>query len=99
MSGKDRERRRPLTGGCGSVSGDGVLGRGLRVLWRAIRDEPGVFAIAVGGSVLFSLLTIAGAFVVGGVVGYAVVPSLDQGHVTTSALAIGATAILAVSLG
>jgi ABC-type multidrug transport system fused ATPase/permease subunit len=83
----------------GSVSDDGVLGRGLRVLGRAIRDEPGVFGIAVGGSVLFSLLTIGGAYVVGAVVGNAIVPSLDHGHVRTGALAMGAAAILAVSLG
>ena len=76
-----------------------MLGKGLRVLWRAARDEPGVFAIAVGGSVLFSLLTIGGAYVVGAVVGYAVVPSLDHGQVRTAALAAGAAAILVVSLG
>ena len=46
-----------------------VLGRGIRVLGLAIRNEPGVFAIAVAGSVLFALLTIATAYVLGAVVG------------------------------
>jgi ATP-binding cassette subfamily B protein len=81
------------------VAGDGVLGRGLRVLGRAIRDEPRMFAVAVVGSSLFGLLTITGAFVVGAVVGKAVLPSLDQHHTRTAALVVGAAAILAVSLG
>ena len=34
-------------------TGRDVLARGLRVLWRAIREEPRIFAVAVAGSVLF----------------------------------------------
>lgn len=81
------------------MSGDGVLRRGLRVLGRAVRDEPMLFALGVGGSVLFSMLTIASAYVIGAVVGHVVVPSLDSGRVRTGALAVGAATVLAVSLG
>jgi ABC-type multidrug transport system fused ATPase/permease subunit len=81
------------------VRGDGILGKGLRVLGRAVRDEPRMFTVSVVGSSLFGLLTIASAYVVGEVVGRTVVPSLDQRHLRASALALGAAAILAVSLG
>ena len=81
------------------MSEDGTLGRGLRVLGRAIRDEPLMFTIGVGGSVVFSLLTIGGAFVVGAVVGRTVVPAFDHHHVGTAAVVLCATAILAVSVG
>ncbi|UWZ40646.1 ABC transporter ATP-binding protein [Dactylosporangium roseum] len=76
-----------------------MLLKGLRVLGRAIRDEPHIFAVAVAGSVLFSLLTIATAFVSGEVVGRIVVPTIDSRHVGTGALALGGLAVLAVSLG
>ena len=58
-----------------------VLSEGLRVLGRAIRDEPRVFAVAFTGSVAFGLLTIATAFVIGEVVGRIVVPAFDTGRV------------------
>ena len=76
-----------------------VLLKGLWVLGRAIRDEPRLFAVSVTGSTLFSLLTIATAFVVGAVVGRVALPALATGHATTSALALGAVAIVSVSLG
>jgi ATP-binding cassette subfamily B protein len=73
--------------------------KGLRVLGRAIRDEPGMFGLAVGGSVLFSLLTIATAYVAGAVVGRVVVPSLDRGSAGPAALATAGAVLIAVSLG
>ena len=81
------------------MSEPGVLGRGLRVLGRAIREQPRIFAVAVIGSSLFGLLTIAGAYVVGGVVGRVVLPVIQTGKVAGGALAAGATLIIAVSLG
>jgi ABC-type multidrug transport system fused ATPase/permease subunit len=81
------------------LSDQRVLGRGLRLLARAAREEPLVFAVAVGGSVLFSLLTIATAYVVGTVVGRVVVTSIDQGRAAVGALAAGAALILGISVG
>jgi ABC-type multidrug transport system fused ATPase/permease subunit len=82
-----------------TVNGDGVLGKGLRVLGRSIREEPRKFTVGVGGSVLFSLLTIAGAYVVGAVVGRVVVPAVDRGQVPVAGLVAGAAVIVAVSAG
>jgi ABC-type multidrug transport system fused ATPase/permease subunit len=79
--------------------GESVIGKGLRVLGHAIREEPRMFGIAVAGSTAFSLLTIASAFVVGAVVGRVVVPAIDEGHLVFGSAVAGAAAILAVSLG
>lgn len=76
-----------------------IVVRGLRVLGRAIRDEPWMFALAVGGSVLYSLLTVASAGVVGAVVGRVVVPALTTRRLGALALAVGAAAIVVVMLG
>jgi ABC-type multidrug transport system fused ATPase/permease subunit len=81
------------------VQDDRVVSRGLRVLGRAVRDEPRLFAIAVGGSVLFAVLTIATAFVLGGVVGRVVVPAIEDGHVATAAVVTAAVAILGIAIG
>jgi ABC-type multidrug transport system fused ATPase/permease subunit len=81
------------------VQEDRVVSRGLRVLGRAIRDEPRMFAIAVGGSILFSVLTIATAFVLGWVVGQVVVPAVEEGRVATAAVAAGVAAILGMAVG
>jgi ATP-binding cassette, subfamily B, bacterial len=81
------------------VTSGRVLLQGLRVLGRAIRDEPRLFAVSVLGSVLFSLLTIATAYVAGAVVGHVVVPALARGHVTAGALVLGGVALMSVSVG
>ncbi|MEH1099326.1 ABC transporter ATP-binding protein [Micromonospora sp. CPCC 205561] len=75
-----------------------VLGRGLGVLGRAIREEPRIFAVAVTGSVLFGAMTVASAYVVGGVVGGVVVPAIDRGSVGTGVLALAATALFGISV-
>src|SRR5690606_41630502 len=62
-----------------------VLGTGLRLIGRAIREEPRVFAIAVAGSTAFGALTVASAVVVGEVVGRVVVPSNDSRRTVTAA--------------
>ena len=58
-----------------------MLGRGLRVLRRAIRDEPRIFAFAVLGSCLFGLATVASAYVVGAIVGHVIVPAFAERRV------------------
>jgi ATP-binding cassette, subfamily B, bacterial len=75
-----------------------VLARGLRVLGQAVRDEPKIFTVAVAGSVLFGALTIASAKVVGDVIGDVAVPSIEQGRLDTALVALGAAALMAVSL-
>jgi ABC-type multidrug transport system fused ATPase/permease subunit len=76
----------------------GVLMQGLRVLGQGIREEPRVFAVSVLGSTGFGLLTVASAFVIGAVVGKIVVPAIDSGSTSSSALAIAVAAIMGLSL-
>ncbi|GIF77992.1 multidrug ABC transporter ATP-binding protein [Asanoa siamensis] len=75
-----------------------VLARGFRVLGRAIRDEPRIFAFAVGGSVLFGGLVVGSAYVIGHIVGGVIVPAIEDGKVDNALLWIGAMAVLAVSV-
>jgi ATP-binding cassette, subfamily B, bacterial len=75
-----------------------VLSRGLRVLGQAIREEPRIFAVAVSGSVLFGLVTIASAYVVGAIVGDVVVPALSTGRSDAGLVAVAAAALVGVSL-
>ncbi|MFS8521798.1 MAG: ABC transporter ATP-binding protein, partial [Micromonosporaceae bacterium] len=56
-----------------------IIVRGLGVLGRGIRQEPRLFAVAVCGSVLFSLLIIVNAYVVGWVVGDIAIPAMVSG--------------------
>ncbi|MGA3563878.1 ABC transporter ATP-binding protein [Melissospora conviva] len=79
------------------TSGD-VLRQGMRVLGRAIREQPRIFALAVGGSVLFSLLIIANSYVVGWVVGDVVVPSIADGRLEWGLVVLAAVALFAVSV-
>jgi ABC-type multidrug transport system fused ATPase/permease subunit len=74
------------------------LVRGLRVLWVGIREERRLFIVAFAGSTLFALLTIGSAYVVGAVVGRVVLPALSSGEVDKVAVAVGAGALLALSL-
>ncbi|MBO0867822.1 MAG: ABC transporter ATP-binding protein [Micromonosporaceae bacterium] len=83
--------------GCGGHGVDGGLGPGLRVLGRAVRDEPVTFAIATAGSAVFAITSVGYAYVVGGVVGRVAVPALAAGWVGVGTLALAAGAILAVA--
>ncbi|MFC0528871.1 ABC transporter ATP-binding protein [Phytohabitans kaempferiae] len=75
-----------------------VLVRGLRILGRAIREEPRIFTVSVIGSSAFGLLTIGGAYIVGAIVGDVVVPSLEDGRAEVGVLALVAAALLGLSL-
>jgi ABC-type multidrug transport system fused ATPase/permease subunit len=74
------------------------LERGLRVLGHAIREQPRIFTVAVAGSVLFGGLTIASAYVFGAVIAEIAIPAIQRGRVDTGLLALGAVALLGVSL-
>ncbi|MEV4534976.1 ABC transporter ATP-binding protein [Asanoa sp. NPDC049518] len=81
-----------------SVTSRDVLARGFRVLGRAIRDEPRIFAFAVGGSVLFGGLVVGSAYVIGHIVGKIIVPAIEDGAVNNALLWLGAMAVLAISV-
>ncbi|UQU63116.1 ABC transporter ATP-binding protein/permease [Couchioplanes caeruleus] len=79
-------------------TGRDVLGRGLRVLGRAIRTEPRLFVIGTLGSSLFGLLVIANSYVVGAVIGHVVVPSFSEGRTGAAELGLIAAAFIGISL-
>lgn len=81
------------------ITGRDVIGRGMRVLWIAIRTEPRIFALATAGSVLFGLLVIATAYVLGWVVGELAGPAIDQRHYDLGTLLVAAGVIMSVSIG
>ncbi|GAA4954110.1 ABC transporter ATP-binding protein [Yinghuangia aomiensis] len=63
-----------------------VLGRGMRILGIAIREEPRVFAAAVGASALYGATTVGSALVIGRVTDHVVVPAFHDGDTSTGAL-------------
>ncbi|MEU8611284.1 ABC transporter ATP-binding protein [Actinoplanes sp. NPDC048791] len=75
-----------------------MLGRGLRVLGRAIRTEPRLFIIGTIGSSLFGLLVIANSFVVGGVIGNVVVPAFAEHRAGAGEMALIAAAFIGIAL-
>ena len=79
-------------------TGRDVLARGMQVLWRAIRDEPRIFAVAVAGSVFFGALVVGTAFIVGAIVGKIVVPAFDEGQADTGLLWLAGVTLFAVSV-
>lgn len=79
-------------------AGRDVLLRGLRVLGVGIREQPRIFTVAVAGSIVFSLLVVATAYVVGAVVGDVAVPAIDSGRPETGALALAAAALVGLSV-
>ena len=61
---------------------DDTLRRGLGLLARAVRHEPRVFAVAVGGSAVYGVMTVASAWVLGQVTDRLVVPAFRDGETT-----------------
>jgi ABC-type multidrug transport system fused ATPase/permease subunit len=78
-------------------AGRDVPVKGFHLLVRAIRGEPRIFALSLGGAVLAGLLTIGGAYVVGAVVARVVVPAFERGAADRALLALAATALVALS--
>lgn len=75
-----------------------MLFRGLGILGTGIRHEPWMFAVAVAGSVAFSLLTVGTAFVLGAVVGEVAIPAIDHGRAEIRLLVLTAAVLLGLSL-
>jgi ABC-type multidrug transport system fused ATPase/permease subunit len=77
---------------------DDTMRRGLALLGRAVRHEPRIFAIAVGGSAVYGIMTVGSAWVLGRVTDRVVEPAFRTGETTTAALAAAGLAILGVAL-
>ena len=77
---------------------DDTLRRGFALLGRAVRHEPHIFAIAVGGSAVYGVMTVGAAWVLGRVVDRVIEPAFRSGETTTGALVAAGLAILGVAL-
>ena len=76
----------------------GTIRRGMGVLWQACKEQPRIFAISAVGSALFAFTTIGQAYVFGAITERVIVPSIEDGDVRASALAVGFVAVMAVAM-
>ncbi|WP_299955762.1 ABC transporter ATP-binding protein [uncultured Modestobacter sp.] len=77
---------------------EAVVRRGLGHVRRAIREQPGIFTLALLGSSLYGGMTVASAYVIGGITDRVLLPAFDEGATTTAALSLAALAILVVAV-
>lgn len=75
-----------------------TLREGVRILSRALRDEPGPLGLAILGSAVYGLMTVASAIVIGRVTDDVVVPAFRDGDTTTGALWSAGILIVATAL-
>lgn len=75
-----------------------ILGSGLRLIRRQLGRAPRQFAVGGIGTVLFAAMTVLSSFVIGWVTDTVILPAVDEGEVTTAALATAAAAIIGVSV-
>jgi ABC-type multidrug transport system fused ATPase/permease subunit len=75
-----------------------VVRRGLRHIGLAVREQRGMFALAVAASSLYGVMTVASAFVIGEITDRVVLPAFDEGSTTAAGLTLAAAAILGVAL-
>jgi ABC-type multidrug transport system fused ATPase/permease subunit len=77
---------------------------GFAVLGHAIRREPGIFVLSTIGSVLFALLTVADAWVLGWSTNHVLIPAFEHGEIdpallwTVLALFLGVAILRAVGI-
>lgn len=71
---------------------------GFRVLWVGIRREPRVFIVATLGAVLFGVLTVADAWVLGWSTQHVLIPAFDEGEVRSSLLVWVVALFMAVAI-
>ncbi|WP_347060374.1 ABC transporter ATP-binding protein [Blastococcus sp. HT6-30] len=77
---------------------DAVVRRGLRHIGRAVREQPGMFTLALLASSLYGAMTVAGAYVIGEITDRVLLPSFEEGATTATALTLAAVAIVGVAL-
>jgi ATP-binding cassette subfamily B protein len=77
---------------------DAVVRRGLRHIGRAVSEQPGIFTLAVLGSSLYGGMTVASAYVIGGITDRVLLPAFDEGATTAAALTLASLAIIVVAV-
>src|SRR5690625_3832285 len=80
------------------ISSRRILKRGLRVMGKMSRLEPGVFTIGAVGAVVHSVATLAGAFISGAIVDRVIPPSIADGEPAVAGMAIAVVALVALTL-
>ncbi|SNQ48238.1 ABC-type multidrug transport system, ATPase and permease component [Frankia canadensis] len=82
----------------GGDRGPGVLALGFASLWRGVRGEPRMFALAALGGSLFTLTGVASSIVLGEATDRVLIPAVRDGHADWSAVAVAAGALALVGL-
>ncbi|WP_369254398.1 ABC transporter ATP-binding protein [Geodermatophilus amargosae] len=77
---------------------DAVVRRGLRHVLLSIREQPGMFTLAVLASSLYAAMTVLSAFVIGGITDRVILPAFAEGDTTGGALALTVAVLLGVAL-
>ena len=75
-----------------------VLGRGMQLIARMLRRAPRQFAFGGFGAALFAIATVGSSYVLGWVTDDVLLPAIEEGAVSTAALATAGAAILGVSV-
>ncbi len=80
------------------ATGADTMRRGLRIVWRGIRDEPRIFSVAVLGSAVYGVGTAGAGRVLGRLVENVLAPAFAAGSITTGRLwlAVGSLAFVAL---
>jgi len=72
----------------GALPPTGLLRRSARVVAKGVRAEPGLFALAVGGSTLYGVMTAGMAQAVGWVTTHEITPAIADGHLEVRRAAV-----------
>ena len=77
---------------------DAVVRRGLRHVGLAIREQRGMFTLAVLASSLYAGMTVLSAFVIGGITDRVILPAFETGDTTAGALTLAVAVLLGVAV-
>ncbi len=77
---------------------DAVVRRGLRHVGRAIREQRGMFVLALTASSLYAGMTVLSAFVIGGITDRVILPAYDEGATSAAALGLAVAVFLGVAV-
>ena len=70
----------------------------MRILGRALRNEPLTLGLAIAGSAVYGVMTVLAALVIGRATNEVIVPAFEDGRTTTAALWTAGLAIVAVAV-
>lgn len=71
--------------------------RGMALIGRQLRRARREFSIGVAGTMLYAITTIVSSYVIGWITDSILIPAVEQGEVTTTALAAASAAVIGVA--